>query len=124
MNNNAVSIESLQQACIEALLNADIVTLEKLFDIDLTWCHSNGYVDSKASFIQQIADGLTHVIAMERSDTKCFACAGCLTEVGILDLIVEVDGNRLHMLSRYAASWLQCPEGWRLYLWQSTSLPD
>lgn len=58
-------IAQLVEQLKEAMVNADSVTLDKLTDAELSYGHSSGQLDSKASFIRKLASGQSDFVSID-----------------------------------------------------------
>jgi hypothetical protein len=116
-------IESLEVERCQALVAADMETLDRLFSERLNWCHSSGKVDSKAQLLAKISSGATKYLTMERTDTRVIAGRNGGVATGLVNMAAIVAGTEHQLSNRYATTWLEEADGWKLVAWQSTKAP-
>ncbi|MEO6246947.1 MAG: nuclear transport factor 2 family protein [Opitutaceae bacterium] len=121
----AAAWRAADDARVAAMVSADVAKLDATFSDDLIYVHSNGKVDTKATFAPAIAAGKSvyHSVTYEQRDFREVApglvlmTARCRVQLG-----KAAPYNELH-LSVLAAYRLE--KGvWRFLAWQSCKLTE
>lgn len=114
-------ILSLEAKRIEAMVKKDIATLDALLADDLTYTHSGGTTDTKASFITLIKERGRYQ-GVDYSNTQVIPFAGGTS--------VAVRGRaqiRLEGVAGYAVLfldvWALRDGAWKMVAWQATRIP-
>ncbi len=114
-------ILSLEARRIEAMVKKDIATLDALLADDLTYTHSGGTTDTKASFITLIKERGRYQ-GVDYSNTQVIPFAGGTT--------VAVRGRaqiRLEGVAGYPVLfldvWALRDGAWKMVAWQATRIP-
>ena len=106
----------------KALVAKDTVVLKQLLHKDLTYGHSNGWIETKADVIKDLQVGKLAYDKIESKDlqwtvTNNIATMRSTTEVGFR-LDNKPGELKLHVLQ----VWLKTNKGWQLLSRQSTKL--
>ncbi|TAE22601.1 MAG: nuclear transport factor 2 family protein [Cytophagales bacterium] len=113
-----------EKARFAAQAKKDYPALDKLIGDDLYYQHSNGDLDTKASFIQGIKDGKRNYddIKIEESKVRLYENTAIINAV-CMYYRKDKDGtpNNLHL--RYTDVWVKRKGGWQMVTWQSFKLP-
>jgi hypothetical protein len=114
-------ILGLEAKRIDAMVKKDIPALDALLADDLTYTHSGGTTDTKASFIALIRDRGRY-LGVDYSNTQVIAFPGGTT--------VAVRGRaqiRLEGVAGYPVLfldvWAQRDGVWKMVAWQATRVP-
>jgi hypothetical protein len=114
-------IRSLEAKRIEAMVKKDIATLDALLADDLSYTHSGGTTDTKASFITLIKERGRYQ-GVDYSNTQVIPFAG--------GRAVAVRGRaqiRLEGVASYPVLfldvWAQRDGAWKMVAWQATRIP-
>ena len=106
----------------KALIAKDTVVLKQLLHKDLTYGHSNGWVETKADVIKDLVSGKLSYNKIESKDAKWTVTNDVSTMRSTTDVSYQLDGKpgelRLHVLQ----VWLKTNKGWQLLSRQSTKL--
>jgi len=122
--NLANTILGLEAKRIAAMVNKDLPTLDALLADDLSYTHSGGTTDTKASFLEQIRakEERHNYLAVDYSDTSVIAIPGGNG--------VVVRGRariRLEGIASYAVLflnvWALRDGAWKMVAWQATRIP-
>lgn len=113
-----------------SLLRADIATLDKLFGENLVYTHSSGVVDTKASYLEAIADGRLHYRDAAADIQQLFAVDdegdGVVICISRIRMNVDVDGVAMRLVNQGTGVWARSEEGFKLVAFQATPVrqPD
>lgn len=119
------ALRSAEMTRFEAQVNADAKVLGTLLDDGLEYTHSNGDLDTKASFIDSLVTGKRDYI----SSTATVETVRIFGDVGVIrgKAKVTVGGKDrpsqdLHI--GYTDIWLWKDGRWQMTAWRSMRMPD
>jgi hypothetical protein len=98
-------ILTLEQRRYDAMLTADVATLERLLDDQLTYTHSSGVVDTKASYIAGVRDRLWEYKAISRENERAVVRDSCALVFCRLRIDLLVRGTPRKVDSHSLAVW-------------------
>jgi hypothetical protein len=117
-------VREADDAHVAALVAADRGKLEPTLSADLRYCHSNGTVDGKASFIDRELNGKARYVSWDFPDRKfVLAAPGIVLESG-RSRVTPVGSHANVLNISFLAVWRNEGGVWRLLAWQSCKLPD
>lgn len=121
MTDVKAEIEQLEDRRWQAQIGEDIPTLEQLYADELSYTHSNGHVDTKASYIKAIANKVFDYRSEKRTDTAVTVVDGTAMVTGRVAINVVAGGNERNLDARYSVIWVRRADGnWQFLCWQST----
>lgn len=107
-----------------AQLESDRGALEELLADELQYTHSNGVVDTKRSYVDNIANEVLDYRSAERSDVALQVIGDVAMFTGRVVMHVVANRSRdVHLDTRYSAIWVNRDGAWRFLCWQSTPIP-
>lgn len=106
----------------QALVRGDLTTLESLLSDDLVYAHSNGKVDSKASYLATLRGGHVRYTAFEPEHVRVRVVDDVAIVHGDATTVASVPGgiSRTHL--RFTAAWLNRGDGWVMVSWHATRI--
>jgi hypothetical protein len=106
----------------KALVEKDTVTLKQLLHKNVTYGHSNGWVETKEDVIKDLASGklIYHTIKSDSLTWKTEANWASVRSKTKAE--VSVNGNRVELTLHILEVWLKTNKGWQLIARQSTKL--
>ena len=109
----------------KALVTKDTTALKQVLHKNLTFGHSNGWVETKDDVLKDVASGKLAYIKINYSDenwinTKDVATMRATSDVQILSPEGKPTDLKLHVL----LVWLKTNKGWQLLARQTTRLPQ
>jgi hypothetical protein len=111
---------------VKAIISGDPALLDQSFSDDLHYCHSNGAVDTKESFMEMLASGRTryHEISyIQRYFTPVTENVAFMT--GQVRITSESGGNGITAGNfSFLIVWQKDDGVWRFRGWQSSRLPS
>jgi hypothetical protein len=114
-------ILSLEARRIDAMVKKDIATLDALLADDLTYTHSGGTTDTKASFITLIKERGRYQ-GVDYSDTQVIPFAGG-TSVAVRGRAqIRLDGVAGYPVL-FLDVWALRDGAWKMVAWQATRVP-
>lgn len=114
---SVAKIREIEKACgdfRQALIDSDKKMLEKLLSSELTYGHSDGYVEGKTSFIANIASGRYDFVTINTSDQSVSRFGKTAILRHILDADTNDDNNPGHVNLAILLVWRRENCKWRL----------
>src|SRR5262245_65431887 len=116
------AVRKLEQQWEDALLKSDVAALDKIYDDSLSYTHSSGTVDNKATYIGNIKSGASKYESMKRDDIKVrvygnTALVSCHWVVHVLSR-----GNKIDTDARYLHVYVKQTDGWKMVAHQATRI--
>ncbi len=116
-------VEHLEMARRDAMVEANLEKMAKIFSDDLTWIHASGVVDNKASLLRKFELRVAICNSIEFSDVDVRLLETTALVTGVINLDAVLDGVRRSAAARYTAVWVTKESAACLLHWQSTRLP-
>jgi uncharacterized protein (TIGR02246 family) len=116
-------IEALEDRRWAAQIAEDTDALGVLLADELTYTHSNGVVDTKTSYIDNIVNKVFDYRSQKRSDTEIRVVDNTALVTGRAEFVVVAGGRTVNLDARYSAVWIRRDGTWQFYCWQSTPIP-
>ena len=120
--NETERILEIDRSRIEAMVAADEEALECFFTADLTYAHTNGVLDTKATLIDKIRTGAYDYAGIE-TDAILVKTIGDETAVltGTAVLAVRTStGKTVEVPIRFTSVYVHDDARWKMTAWQST----
>ncbi len=113
-------ILQLEEQRYAAMLAGDVAALERLLDDELSYTHSNGVVDTKASYIAGVREKLWEYKSISRENERVVlrgdaALVHCRLRIELL-----VRGTPRKVDANVLGVWVRSGTEWRLLAIQST----
>lgn len=115
-------ITALEDRRWAAQIAGDLDALDVLLADELSYTHSNGMVDTKASYIEAIAGKVFDYQSESRSDVKVEVVGDTAMVTGRVAMTVLAGGRTVELDSRYTVVWIRRDGSWQLLCWQSTPI--
>lgn len=109
---------------IEAMVKADLTTLETILAKDLTYTHSNGKVDTKESLLEALKTGAMKYVSVAFTDPKYQVYGNTVITTGVAEVKVQNGANEVAFKARFIEVWTRQRNEWRFAAWQTTRLPE
>ena len=120
---DTAAVQAADDARVAAMTNPDRDALEAIFSEDLRYSHSNGKVDTKASFVEALTSGKS-VYAAIRYHEREFTLAS--SDIALMTGKADFhfgSADAPAMVLGFLAVW-RLEEGvWRFLAWQSYKVP-
>ena len=123
MSASAEDIAALEARRSAAMLAGDAASLEGLLHDDLVYIHSNGAVDTKASYLEAVASGALDYRSISTFGETLIDHGSVIMATGTVRIDVVVDGVEREVSARYTYTYAGDGDSWRFASWQSTSVP-
>jgi ketosteroid isomerase-like protein len=110
---------------VRALLANDLPALEALLGDDLAYVHSNGMLDTKASYIGSLRSGTSRYLSMDMSDVSVRALGENVAVINAkFDARVQVRGGEVNPKPRVLIVYARRDGRWQMVAWQSTPMAN
>jgi ketosteroid isomerase-like protein len=120
---NAAAVIAADAARFAALVQRDYAALERLLATDLTYCHSNGQCDDKATFLDSLRSGRLRYDQLAASEVKVRLIGDIAIVNGHVRLAAQLNGQKLAATLVYTNVHAWREQAWQMLAWQSTRLP-
>jgi len=115
-------VGELEEQRYGAMLRADLATLERLLDDGLTYTHSNGMVDTKASYLTGVRDRVWEYRNISRENERVVVRGSCALVFCRLRIDLSVRNTPKKVDSNALAVWIQDGQKGRLLAVHSSSV--
>jgi hypothetical protein len=116
-------IRRLEQQRYAAMLTGNVAALERLLDDALTYTHSSGAVDTKASYIYGVRDKVWVYNEITRENERILVRGGCGLVFCRLKIDLDVRGTPRKVDSNSLAVWVEADGATRLIAVHSAGIP-
>lgn len=116
-------VAEIEKQRFAALVSKDYMYLDKVLADDLFYCHSNGLIDTKVSFIQSIKDGKLTYQEMNAEELKVRIYGKTAVITGVCGAKVLSNGQQLNTRFRFTDVYVKSKAGWQMVSWQSLRMP-
>ncbi len=106
----------------KALIAKDTFILKQLLHKDVTYGHSNGWVETKAEVIKDLLNGKLSYYKIDTKDVKWTVINNVATLRNTADIKYELDGKPGELHLHVVQVWLKTNKGWQLLARQSAKL--
>lgn len=123
-NPKLAAVQAADKARVAAMQSGDRENLDTVFSDELRYAHSNGVVDTKASFIAIIAAGKTKYVGYDYEEQNItFPAPGIALMSGRAHIKAETAGGTMDSVLSFLAVWREEGGQWRFLAWQSCKPP-
>ena len=116
-------IRQLEEQRYAAMLAGDVAALDRLLDENLTYTHSSGVVDTKASYIAGVRDKVWEYKTIARDNERVVIRGGCGLVFCRLKIDLNVRGTAKKVDSNALAVWVEDGGQTRLVAVHSAGIP-
>jgi len=117
------AVVNIEKERFAALVSKDYAYLDKVLADDLYYCHSNGLIDTKSSFVQSIKDGKLTYQEMVPEELKVRIYGKTAVITGQCAAKVLSNGQQLNTRFRFTDVYVKNKAGWQMVSWQSLRIP-
>jgi hypothetical protein len=100
-------VRALEEQRYRAMLGADLATLDRLFDETLTYTHSSGVIDTKASYLAGVRDKVWEYKNIARENERVVLRGNAALVFCRLRIDVVVRGTPRKVDSNALAVWVR-----------------
>ncbi len=115
MNDPLGALQDLEQKRASIVASGNVAQVEGILADDLIYCHANGTVDSKGSFLELLRSGMLKYLSVNPHIQHAVAIGtDTLLGAGQLATHVEIGGTLKMLNSSYLVMWTRINNDWRL----------
>lgn len=119
-----VAVTAADDARVAAFKAPTRDKLEALFSDELHYAHSNGVLDTKASFIEVLTSGKTRYTGLEYQKRDfSFPAPGVALMTGRVRIQASTGETQIDSVLSFLGVWRLEAGAWRFLAWQSCRLP-
>ena len=118
------SAREFQLQRFEAMVNADVESLEQYLADDLTYSHTTGWTETKSGFLKTVASGKIDYIAMTPIDVEVRVYGDVAVMTGRSIMKGAVGDRTVSFTIRFLDVSRRNGDSWQLVAWQSVKMPD
>jgi len=120
-----LEILALEELRIQAMVRRDLAALNTLLADDLSYTHSGGRTDNKASFLALIESPESRYLGVDYSDTEVIPALEAVIVRGRAQIRLERDtGEKLSYPVLFLDIYTRRDGGWQMVAWQATRIPE
>lgn len=117
------AVKTAELARFKANVDADAKALGLLLADDLDYVHSNGDIDTKASFIESLTSGRRDYLSMTGDIQKVRIYGDVAVIRGLARVTVATNGKSQDLDIGYSDTWIWKDNRWQLTGWHSSRYP-
>jgi hypothetical protein len=106
-----------------AMLDADLVALDELCADELSYAHSSGVRDTKATYLEKVRSGYYVYRRIDHPTERVEVVGDTAIVVGRMTADLTVAGTERTIDNLALAVWARTAAGWRLLAYAPTRLP-
>ena len=115
---------AFQSSRFQAMVDADIETLEVFLAEDLTYSHTTGWTESKSEFLLTVESGRINYMAVTPRDVAVRIYGDVAVITGLSDMRGAVGDRPVSFTIRVLDVSRRVGNSWQLVAWQSVRIPD
>jgi hypothetical protein len=121
--DDAAEVLALEDRRYQAMIDADLDTLDRLCADELSYAHSSGVRDTKDEYFAKVRSGYYDYHRIDHPAERVEVVGGTAVVVGRMTADLDVDGVGKTIDNLALAVWVRTAEGWRLLAYAPTTLP-
>jgi uncharacterized protein (TIGR02246 family) len=123
MSDANAEIRALEDRRYAATVAGDLDELGRLFADTVSYTHSNGSVDTKASYLESLSSGRLRYRSIDRLDEAITVYEQAAIVSTRVRLHITVGGTDRTVDARATITWVRHGGQWLFAAWQSTPVP-
>ena len=116
-------VRATQSARFNAMIAADVETLDAILADGLVYTHTTGRVETKAEFLESLKSGTVSYDKVEIIDNAIRIAGDVASSTGAAEMSVSTPTRSMSFAIRFVEVYVRNGEGWQLIAWQSTRIP-
>jgi len=116
------AIRQLENRRFHAMIEADTAALDTILADDLTYTHTNGWVDTKEQFIGWLETGELNYESITTESVLVRVYAATAVVTGQAAVEIKVNGQAKNLQIRFIDVYVEREGHWQMVAWQSTRL--
>jgi ketosteroid isomerase-like protein len=117
-------VRATEQRRLEALTAGDLRALDTLLADDLTYTHTTGKVDTKASLLEDLRAGRLAYDSISPAEVHVHVHGHAATVAGMARMQVRANGEVRRFSIRFTEMYVDRGGRWQLVAWHATRLPE
>ncbi len=109
---------------MRAMVHVDIAALDRILADDLTYTHTTGRVDTKATLLAALRSGELKYQMIEPKNVEARAYGDAAVVTGRATVAVEAGNQKSSFQIRFTDVYVKRQGRWQMCAWQSTRLPQ
>jgi uncharacterized protein (TIGR02246 family) len=123
--NPVDAIKAVDRQRFGAMVEGDATLLEQVLGEDLTYVHTTGAADTKATFLASLRAGQVRYLEIQPDEVEVRIYGDAAAVVtGRVAMRVALDGKEISFPARFTSVYAKRHDRWLLVAWQSTRLPQ
>jgi len=122
-DNREAAVRAAELARFKANVDADVKALGQLLDDNLEYVHSNGDLDTKASFIDALVSGKRDYVAITANLQSVRILGDVALIRGTALVTVATNGESRDLEIGYTDVWVWKDKRWQMTAWRSAPKP-
>ncbi len=118
------AIRQLENRRFQAMIEADTAALDTILADDLTYTHTNGWVDTKEQFIGWLESGELNYESISTDSVRVRVYAAAAVVTGQAAVKIKGNGQEKNLQIRFIDVYVKRNAHWQMVAWQSTRLPQ
>jgi Domain of unknown function (DUF4440) len=114
------SVERLERRRVQAMLAADVGTLDRILDDDLTYTHVTGRTQGKAEYLEALRNGSFRYLSLARAHVRIRVYEQTAVLTGEANGVVLSRGRRFEVPLVFTSVYAKRGARWRMVAWQAT----
>jgi ketosteroid isomerase-like protein len=123
MTDDVAGVLAAEDRRYQAMLDADLDTLDALCADELSYTHSNGVRDTKAEYFDKVRSGYYVYHRIDHPVERVEVVGDAAVVVGRMTADLDSGGARKSIDCLAIAVWTRSGDGWRLLAYAPTPLP-
>lgn len=116
---------ALEERRRQAMLAADLPTLQELLAEDLSYVHSSGSPDNKESYLAKLSGGNLKYLSVDLRSLQVQLLPQAAVVTGRMSAVINMNDQRKNIESVFMTVWSCDSNGvWRLHAHQGTPVPN
>jgi len=115
-------IQKLEERRFQAMVHVDIAALDRILADDLSYTHSGGKVDTKATFLAALRSGELKYESIRTEDIKARVYGNSAVVTGRGEIKVKSGNQELSFPIRFTDVYVKRAGRWVMVAWQSTRI--
>jgi hypothetical protein len=117
------AVLDLEDRRYQAMIDADLDTMDRLCAEELSYAHSSGVRDTKSEYLGKVRSGYYRYLTVEHPVERIEVLGDTAIVVGRMTSDLLVDGVPKTIDNLALAVWVRTAAGWRLLAYAPTRLP-
>ncbi len=121
---NEQSALEFQSARFQAMVDADVASLEEFLADELTYAHTTGWTESKTEFLATVGSGRLDYISVTPRDVRVRMYGDVAVMTGLARMRGALGDRPVEFTIRFLDVSRRAGDSWQLVAWQSVRMPE